>query len=53
MKVPIGYYNENGVYIEELIDVIEPTNEELIAQKEIQLLAVYAEIEALKLKTTI
>jgi uncharacterized coiled-coil protein SlyX len=48
MKVQIGYYNEQGTYIEELVDVIEKTNEELIAQKEAQLLAMYEELKALK-----
>jgi hypothetical protein len=48
MKVQIGYYNEQGLYIEELVDVIERTTEELIAQKESQLLALYAELKALK-----
>jgi hypothetical protein len=48
MKVQIGYYNEQGLYIEELVDVIEKTNEELIAQKEAQLLALYDELKALK-----
>jgi hypothetical protein len=48
MKVQIGYYNEQGTYIEELVDVIERTTEELIAQKEAQLLAMYAELKALK-----
>jgi len=48
MKQLIGYYNEQGIYIEELVDVIEKTNEELIAQKEAQLLALYAELKALK-----
>tara|TARA_R110002126_G_scaffold285444_1_gene435795 strand:+ start:1695 stop:1847 length:153 start_codon:yes stop_codon:yes gene_type:complete len=48
MKVQIGYYDEQGTYIEELVDVIEKTNEELIAQKEAQLLAMYDELKALK-----
>jgi hypothetical protein len=48
MKVQIGYYNEQGTYIEELVDVIERTTEELIAQKEAQLLAMYEELKALK-----
>ena len=48
MKVQIGYYNEQGMYIEELVDVIERTTEELIAQKEAQLLALYDELKALK-----
>jgi hypothetical protein len=48
MKVQIGYYNEQGTYIEELVDFIERTTEELIAQKEAQLLAMYEELKALK-----
>jgi hypothetical protein len=48
MKVQIGYYNEQGTYIEELVDVIERTTEELIAEKEAQLLAMYEELKALK-----
>lgn len=48
MKVQIGYYNEQGTYIEELVDVIERTNEELIQDKEAQLLAMYEELKALK-----
>jgi hypothetical protein len=48
MKVPIGYYNEQGMYIEELVDVIERTTEELIQEKEAQLLAMYEELKALK-----
>jgi hypothetical protein len=48
MKQLIGYYNEQGTYIEELVDVIEKTNEELIAEKETQLLAMYEELKALK-----
>ena len=48
MKVQIGYYNEQGIYIEELVDVIERTNEELIQDKEAQLLALYDELKALK-----
>jgi hypothetical protein len=48
MKVPIGYYNEQGMYIEELVDVIERTNEELIQEKEAQLLTLYAELKTLK-----
>ena len=48
MKVQVGYYNEQGVYIEELVDVIEKTSEELIQEKEAQLLALYAELKALK-----
>ena len=48
MKIQIGYYNEQGTYIEELVDVIEKTNEELIQEKEAQLLALYEELKALK-----
>ena len=48
MKQLIGYYNEQGIYIEELVDVIERTNEELIQDKEAQLLALYDELKALR-----
>ena len=48
MKVQIGYYDEQGMYIEQLVDVIERTTEELIQEKEAQLLALYAELKALK-----
>jgi hypothetical protein len=48
MKVPIGYYNEQGLYIEELVDFIERTSEELIQEKEAQLLALYAELKSLR-----
>ena len=48
MKVQIGYYNEQGIYIEELVDIVEKTNEELIQEKEAQLLAMYDELKALR-----
>lgn len=48
MKTLIGYYDEQGQYIEQLVDVIEKTNEELIAQKEAELLTMYQELEVLK-----
>ena len=48
MQVQIGYYNEQGTYIEELVDVIEKTTEELIQEKEAQLLAMYDELKALR-----
>jgi hypothetical protein len=48
MKQLIGYYNEQGLYIEELVDVIERTTEELIQEKETQLLALYAELKSLR-----
>jgi hypothetical protein len=48
MKVQIGYYDEQGTYIEELVDVVEKTNEELIQEKEAQLLSLYDELKALR-----
>lgn len=48
MKVQVGYYNEQGTYIEELVDVIEKTTEELIQEKEAQLLSLYDELKALR-----
>jgi len=48
MKQLIGYYNEQGTYIEELVDVIEKTKEEIIEQKEKILLKLIKEIEDLK-----
>ena len=48
MKQLIGYYNEQGTYIEELVDIVEKTSEELIQEKEAQLLALYDELKALK-----
>jgi len=48
MKVQIGYYDEQGAYIEELVDVIERTSEELIQEKEAQLLSLYDELKALR-----
>jgi hypothetical protein len=41
-------YDENGLVEVRFIEVDEPTPEELIAQKEAELLAVYAELQALK-----
>jgi len=41
-------YNENGLIKVEFIEVEGPTQEELIAQKEAQLLALYDELKALK-----
>jgi hypothetical protein len=48
MKQLIGYYDEQGLYIEELVDVIQRTTEELIQEKETQLLALYAELKSLR-----
>ena len=41
-------YDGNGLVRVEYIEVDEPTQEELVAQKESELLAVYAELQALK-----
>jgi len=48
MKKLIGYYNEQGIYIEELVEVVERTKEDLINQKEKRLLKLTKEIENLK-----
>ena len=41
-------YDENGLVRVEFIEVEGPTQEELIAQKETQLLTLYAELKTLK-----
>ena len=41
-------YDENGLLHVEFVDVDEPTQEELIAEKESQLIAIYEEIKSLK-----
>jgi hypothetical protein len=41
-------YDENGLVRVEYIEIDEPTPEELISQKEAELLALYAELKALK-----
>jgi hypothetical protein len=41
-------YDSNGLVRVEYIEVDEPTQEELVAQKEAELLAIYAELQALK-----
>ena len=41
-------YNEEGLVSVEFIEVDEPTQEELIAQKEAELLEMYNELKALK-----
>ena len=41
-------YNEEGLVSVEFIEVDEPTQEELITQKEAELLAMYNELKALK-----
>jgi hypothetical protein len=48
MKKLIGYYNEQGIYIEELVEIVEKTKEELIDQKEKRLLKLTKELENLK-----
>jgi len=48
MKTLIGYYNEQGKYIEELVDVIKKTTEELIQEKEEMILFLTEEIKNLK-----
>ena len=41
-------YDENGLVSVEFIEIEGPTQEELIAQKEAQLIAIYEEIQRLK-----
>jgi hypothetical protein len=41
-------YDDNGLVRVEFIEVEEPTTEELIEQKEAELLAMYNELKALK-----
>jgi hypothetical protein len=41
-------YDENGLVSVEFIEVESPTQEELIQEKEAQLLAMYEELKALK-----
>jgi len=41
-------YDENGLVRVEFIQVDEPTTEELIAQKEAELLAVFEELKKLR-----
>ena len=41
-------YDDTGLIRVEFIEVEEPTQEEIIAQKEAQLLAMYEELKALK-----
>ena len=48
MKQLIGYYNEQGKYIEELVDIIKKTKEEIIKEKEEMLLVLTEEIKNLK-----
>lgn len=41
-------YDENGLVKVEFIQTDEPTQEDLIAEKEAQLLALYEELKAMK-----
>ena len=41
-------YDENGLVRVEFIEVDEPSPEELIAQKEAELISIYEEIQKLK-----
>ena len=41
-------YDDNGLVEVKFIEVDEPTNEELISDKEARLLAMYEELNALK-----
>jgi len=41
-------YDDNGLVEVKFIEVDEPTQEELIAEKEAELLKIYAELEELK-----
>jgi hypothetical protein len=41
-------YDDNGLIKVEYIEVEEPTQEELIAEKEAQLIAIYEELKNLK-----
>lgn len=47
-QIRVEIYDDNGLVSVEFIDSQEPSQEELIAQKEAELLAVYAELKALK-----
>jgi len=42
------YYDETGLVEVEFIEIEVPTQEELIAQKEAQLLALYEELKSLR-----
>lgn len=41
-------YDDNGLVRVEFIEIDEPTQEELVAQKEAELLAVFEELKRLK-----
>jgi len=41
-------YDENGLVRVEFLEIYEPTQEQIIAEKEAELLAMYNELKALK-----
>ena len=47
-KIRKENYDENGLVSIEYVEINEPSQEELIAQKEAELLAMYQEIQRLK-----
>ena len=48
MQVREEIYDDNGLVEVKFIEVDEPTSEELIAEKEAELLKIYAELNELK-----
>jgi hypothetical protein len=48
MQVREEIYDDNGLVEVKFIEVDEPTQEELIAEKEAKLLEIYAELNELK-----
>jgi len=48
MQVREEIYDDNGLVEVKFIEVDEPTQEELIAEKEAKLLKIYAELNELK-----
>jgi hypothetical protein len=48
MQIRNEIYDDNGLVRVEFIDIDEPTHEELITQKETELLAMYQELQVLK-----
>ena len=47
-QIRVEIYDDNGLVSVEFIESSEPTQEELIAQKEAELLKMYEELKALK-----
>lgn len=47
-QIRVETYDDNGLVKVEFIEISEPTQEELIAEKEAQLIAIYEEIQNLK-----